>query len=163
MEKRSVPEAQSTPRSRCVIWKSILLGITSVKACDCHLAAFDFPRLLLPYFQRLDNGSIEPMQLPLEAAVFPPTTILFSCVNCHMLALRPEALGGIQGMRVYGDDGYTFDVIRASVSIYAFYVVTIAAKFARRHTAYVLECCQLILIRFVVMIMCTWVVRTVVS
>ena len=79
-----------TPKSRCVTRQSILLGITSVNATrlPISLAASDFPKFLLSYFQRLDDDPIESVQLPLEAAVLPPTTILFPYINCHVLARR---------------------------------------------------------------------------
>ena len=47
--------------------------------------------------------------------------------------------------------------------IYALYIITLTAKFARRHTAYVLECRHLILVGLVEMIMGTRIVRTVAS
>ena len=130
---------QSAPKSRCVTWERILLGITHrSRQHDCYIAALDFPKLLLSYFQRLDDGPIEPVQFPLKAAVIPPATIFFSYINCHVLARKLEAMEGIQGMQDQGDGGYTFDIIGASVPINAFYVVTFTAKFAGRHTAYVL-------------------------
>ena len=47
--------------------------------------------------------------------------------------------------------------------VYALQIITVAAKLARRHTAYVPECRHLILVGFVVMIMSTWFVRAVTS
>ena len=43
---------------------------------------------LLSYFQSLDNGPIEAVQLPLEATVLSPATILLSCTKSHRL-VRP--------------------------------------------------------------------------
>lgn len=64
---------------------------------------------------------------------------------------------------VKGDREYTFDIVGASMPVYAFQIITIATEFAWRHTAYVLERRQLVLVGFVEMIMGTWVVRTVTS
>ena len=47
--------------------------------------------------------------------------------------------------------------------IYAFHIITIATKLARRHTAYILERSHLVLVGFVEMIVGTWVVRTITS
>lgn len=41
---------------------------------------------LLSHFQSLDNGPIEPVQLPFEAAILPPATILLPYIDSHRLA-----------------------------------------------------------------------------
>lgn len=45
--------------------------------------------------------------------------------------------------------------------VYALQIITIATKFARRHSAYILERRQFVLVGFVEMIVGTWVIRTV--
>ena len=61
------------------------------------------------------------------------------------------------------DGGDTFDIVGAPMPIYALQIITVAPKLARRHTANIFECRHLVLVGFVVMIMGTWVVRTVTS
>lgn len=45
--------------------------------------------------------------------------------------------------------------------VYALQIITFATKLARRHTAYILEGRQFVLVGFVEMIMGTWIIRTV--
>ena len=47
--------------------------------------------------------------------------------------------------------------------IYALHIIAFATKLAGRHTAYILERCRFVLIRFVVVIVSTWVVGTITS
>lgn len=79
-----MPEAHTVSGSRYV---------TSETACvwTAHGVKSRRPpssSILLSYFQSLNNGPIEPVQLPLKAAVLPPTTVLLSYIDDHRLALR---------------------------------------------------------------------------
>lgn len=120
--------------------------------------------VLLSHFQSLDNGPVESVQLPLKAAIFPPTTILLSYINGHRLARLLQSLGLISKRReVEGDRGCTFHIIGASMPVYALQIIAITAKFARRHAAYIFERRHLVLVGFVEMVVGTWIVRTVAS
>ena len=74
------------------------------------------------------------MLLSVKPAVFTPSTILLS-----------------------------IDAIGADVSIYTLEIVTLAAKFARCHAAYVSQCSQFILGWSVVVIMCAWIIGAIIS
>ena len=65
--------------------------------------------------------------------------------------------------KVEGDEGGTFDIVGASMPVYALQIITFATKFARRHTAYILERRHLILVGFVKMVVSTWVIWTITS
>ena len=121
-----------------------------------------FPPFLLSYFGRLDNGPIEPVQLPLEATILPPTTILLPYIDGHRLAHGLDSSDGTpRKARCKGTGERTFDVVGASVPVDALQVIAIAAEFARGHAAYVLERCYLVLVGFVEMVVGARVVRAV--
>ena len=121
-----------------------------------------FPPFLLSYFGRLDNGPIEPVQLPLEAAILPPTTILLPYIHGHRLAHGVKSSDeNPKESEVEGGGGRTFDVVGASVPVDALQIIAIAAEFARGHAAYVLERCYLVLVGFVEMVVGARVVRAV--
>ena len=81
-----------------------------------------------------DWSSLNPMLLSVKPAIFSPSTILLS-----------------------------INAIGTYMSIQALHIFTVTPEVARCHAAYVSQCSQFVLGRFVVMIMCTWIVGAIIS
>ena len=56
-----------------------------------------------------------------------------------------------------------FGITRAPMPIDALQIITLTAEFARRHTAHIPQRRQFVLIRFIVMVVGTRIVRTIIT
>ncbi len=90
--------------------------------------------LLLAHFCGSDDSSVNSMQLSIKAAILSPSAIFL-----------------------------TLGIARAPMPIYALQIITLTAKLARRHTAHIPQRRQFVLVRFIVMVVGTWIVRTIIT